>query len=888
MKKEIHFAWESEKKIKISQVGRSNSLFYEAYQQALAGVTEIVRASTVYCGEKDPFCPSNGRANGSELSPNEDRCFYNYPNNIIVFFGERGAGKSSAMLTFVNGLKDRDSQLYNKEFLKEMTASEMPGISFQDISNMLDRSQFHLLTPIDPTTLENGSQILVVILARMYQMASDAWKKETWGEEIGSKYSAQERVNKKNELIQQFSNCYEHISAIKNMDKKHSEFDGLDVLAELGDSSYIKRELADLVGDLLAFCGRNKSADSYLVIQIDDTDMNVQQAYEILEDIRKYLVIPRVVIVMAADMNHLVQVIESSVIKSYNKKSDQASECAGIIARQYITKLFPQTRQINLPNLGTYFKEHADSITICYERLNQQILPDKLEEYPNVQDQIFRLIYRKTGLVFMKYKNLLHYIIPRNMRHLAHFLAMLVQMESIEDPDSEEINFFLSEHSGDICEHKKKLRTRLQNIQRFRDYFLTTWVTANLSEGHAKTLNSLVEIDISKKVRYACMHLPNSDQTENQYNYEMMVRQCIQSERTSTEEEESRFVFAIQTYFSLLAHSVVLEELIEFYDCVDPSSLEKEERNFSFLRLYPLFGSRLFYYNLKVDEEENLKCPLELSDKKKHNLQVRWNIPVAPLIVPSKYVVSAAVGLLSSMLMAYEPTENEKNVCLDLSHPIMNCLYLGDYTKVTPMVKSIFKGSEASSNKIDNKDWKNMRNSSLMTVLNWDIQQRIGQTLFSVLCNTDATKCEFADWILSLSKFYESICTLFREPTLTIKALRSIRFRGWLEMFKETKNWISDKNDADDWNAAISTLTQEMVFYTRSDDIQNTECTEGERCEKKEDHHAVETTGSTSDDEADELNALSGFSPKEENVVGQAENGEQEGSFNTTFEGTTE
>ena len=46
--KKITFHLGAEKQIKISTAGHSDSLFYEGYRQALAGVIEIVRASSGY------------------------------------------------------------------------------------------------------------------------------------------------------------------------------------------------------------------------------------------------------------------------------------------------------------------------------------------------------------------------------------------------------------------------------------------------------------------------------------------------------------------------------------------------------------------------------------------------------------------------------------------------------------------------------------------------------------------------------------------------------------------------------------------------------------------------------------------------------------------------
>ena len=93
MKKTLSFEWGTEKQVKVSSAGHKDSLFYEAYRQAMAGVVEIVRASRLYTDSQDLFLEQNNRENGKSKSsylPQADRYYYNYPSNMIVFSRERG------------------------------------------------------------------------------------------------------------------------------------------------------------------------------------------------------------------------------------------------------------------------------------------------------------------------------------------------------------------------------------------------------------------------------------------------------------------------------------------------------------------------------------------------------------------------------------------------------------------------------------------------------------------------------------------------------------------------------------------------------------------------------------------------------------------------------
>ena len=180
MAKQIEFNLGAEKQIRIAEAGHRDSLFYEGYRQGLAGIIEIVRASTAYTKSEDCVC----RHTGQDRPPYEDKEYYNYPNNLIVFTGGRGTGKSSAMLTFVNSLTNPASELFRKNILREVVTRELPGLidksdperTVDVIEDLMKQSRFIPIPPIDPTTLEADGQILINILARMFQTAETFWE----------------------------------------------------------------------------------------------------------------------------------------------------------------------------------------------------------------------------------------------------------------------------------------------------------------------------------------------------------------------------------------------------------------------------------------------------------------------------------------------------------------------------------------------------------------------------------------------------------------------------------------------------------------------------------------------------------------------------------------
>lgn len=827
MGREISFWWDTDKRIRVAKAGAENSLFYEAYRQALAGVAEIVRASVMQEQGVDPFFSQSRRDGQEELRADCDRQYlYDYPNNIIVFSGERGAGKSSAMLTFVSSLKDKDGQLFQDKFLSSMVGCELPKVDPKVVGHMLRSCRFVDVPPIDPTTLENNGQILTVILARMFRLASSAW-------EDGAPHSGRgvspERLDEKNKLIQKFSTCYEHIQAIKRGGEAKPEYEGLETLAELGDGSLLKVELYELVEQLLRFCLPKAGDSSYLVLQIDDTDMNIKQAYAILEDLRRYLVIPRLIIVMAADLKHLTQVVESSLLKDYDDSLDARHEYVEKITHQYITKLFPQTRQIDLPALGTYLKEHAENTTIRYQIPGESILPDH-SKFSSLQDQIIRLIYRKTGMVFLEQEHHLHPIIPCNMRLLAHFLSMLVQMEDVDDPGKGEPGYFLRCPDADNTykTHAKKLRTRLQNIQRFRNYFLSTWVNNSLSSSSVQLFKDLEQTDVADRIRYICVQLnkrwkeerktslppkkdgeadPNSttDKTQDMTGrgqYADMAWICQEITENSWNEELKRLVFALQTYCSLFAHTLALEELIDYYEklarkpeTADPKDdgeqgdegsqygPEGTGLGCSFVGLHLLFDSHLFpYFGGGSDRAVTIKLPNNGGNQAL--LRLAWKVEnplsISELGLEMKELQYAI--LLYSMLADYQGPKEDGSIWFDLMKPVTNCLYFGDRNGWTPFSKTIFGSNLLNVSTIGEELWHAMGNSALLTVLNCDIQVKMGAALRRMVSQEDNGKLpsDYNDWITRVNNMYIAMKGSLGS-SFPIESVKKIDFFKWLE-----------------------------------------------------------------------------------------------------------
>ena len=88
----------------------------------------------------------------------QDDLFVENPNNVIAFCGERGSGKSSAMLSFINALRQVGKN--DDEF---------------DFSNPVRNNNWDSKVIIDPSAFDGVHNIVDIVLAHIFQSFNDAY-----------------------------------------------------------------------------------------------------------------------------------------------------------------------------------------------------------------------------------------------------------------------------------------------------------------------------------------------------------------------------------------------------------------------------------------------------------------------------------------------------------------------------------------------------------------------------------------------------------------------------------------------------------------------------------------------------------------------------------------
>ena len=568
-----------EYQVKIADYPDQNDFFFPAYQQAAKELCEIIQDTITYHED-------------NQSQKKED-----YSNNIIAFDGDRGQGKSSAMLSFSNFLKTK----------------ERIDVFFDDKKdNIISTSQFLVLQRIDPTKVENSENILTIILAKLFHCFIEFWGGET-----------EQNPMEKGEILQLFENCYNEIEAIKSSSGKTDSYplSNLERLKRIGDSESLKKDFLKLILKILNHHFKDKIQDAskqFLVIQLDDTDLNTARAHEIVEDVRKYFMLPNVIILMAADIEQLTYSIEQEYIKQFEKIDSVYKNNQQIpikyhrMAVKYIDKLIPGKRNIHLPVLKAASRETPEINSLQYiDTANNN--KNVLEAYDNkknllidIQEVILHFIYKKTGLIFIKPTNYLHYIIPRTMRGLVNFLSILNSMADVE-PDALENKSY----------SKEQLIQKLHNIEQFETFFVSNWIPTHVDIEYREIIQNFIETPWTIKSKqlirdlrgsyYTLMKGGNNRKIEDDsflYKKGLVndrdmvaladVRDVLaELENYLPNQELFKFTFAIRTLYSINASKIICNNLIKEYDN-DPVNKEYLDNTDNKQAILQFYGGKIF------------------------------------------------------------------------------------------------------------------------------------------------------------------------------------------------------------------------------------------------------------------------------------------------------
>lgn len=367
-----------------------DDLFFDEYKKAAEMLSEIVRYN----------------------KKNDNRLKLEYENNIIAFCGERGEGKSSVMLSFVKAMRSYANSKKSQKVFEDL----------KEIGNI------HFSEPIiiDPSLFDETHGILDVILAEIYN-EFDSIRKN----------SQVDKADEYTKMLAQFQKVYKYVLLINNQKKTlDDEYDyegDIGRLVRLGDSTNLKRELSVLIDMYLEFrmCEKNAGDKNKLVIAIDDLDLCSDKVYQMTEEIRKYLILPNVIIVMALRIGQLEDCICEKNARDYAVSIDRFNDNNRlkndifIMSEKYVNKLIPKARRIYLPRIESF-----QELTVQYieDRNGEENIVWGTEGQQDIKAAMRKLIHEKTGIILLPKEMGINILFPDNLREMVNLMVFLLKL----------------------------------------------------------------------------------------------------------------------------------------------------------------------------------------------------------------------------------------------------------------------------------------------------------------------------------------------------------------------------------------------------------------------------------------------------------------------------
>ena len=354
-----------------------SSIFSKVYEKAINLTEQIIERNTEL---------QKSKTHGNDFRNKEQ------VDNIIAFIGRRGTGKTSAMLSFMEGLKDH----YKHHNI------------VQDKNNQYD---FISLEWIDASLLENNEDIFEAILAKMF---GELLKK---GANI-SNLRNNDLDYAYRDLYQQFEKIYRRVLNLKRKNDNYDLEMPVNVLKDLSRSTEIRSDFTQLVKSYIRFSERlvgsadNLNTDTYLVIAIDDIDLNVKNGYEIIEEIHRYLMVPGLIVLVAINYEEMLLCCEKRYIDSHRNLPKNVVEDVGEraiqISEAYLEKVLPPYMRVYLPSL-----KKTD-----FALKEKRKIEINGKAY-SIKEGIFGLIWEKTRVFYDTHGLKRHFMEPVTLRNLS-------------------------------------------------------------------------------------------------------------------------------------------------------------------------------------------------------------------------------------------------------------------------------------------------------------------------------------------------------------------------------------------------------------------------------------------------------------------------------------
>lgn len=339
---------------------------------------------------------------------------YNNPVNVLSFVGGRGSGKSSVMMSILGALENYNC--HDKRMLRYFER-------FLDGRDVI----FTCLDCIDGELLEKGEDIFKIVLAQIYKKFIDM-------EGSGNRYYNQDSYDyQKREVLKILERIYQVVCEIQAMNKETilpvSSASYLSSLDSLSSSQKVKKDFQRLIqiftrtmenaGEKYSKSGK----EHYIVISIDDIDLNTENGFDMLEKINRYLMVKNVIVMVTVDYSQMQRLAVKhffNIFPAVDKILTDGEDYANRLAAEYLDKVLPINYRVYISSLGDRYTDEMTGIK---------------RENTDLKQALLGKIYRRTGIRFDSSGIKKHFYQPGSMRQVTNFYLLLNKLNHIQIAD---------------------------------------------------------------------------------------------------------------------------------------------------------------------------------------------------------------------------------------------------------------------------------------------------------------------------------------------------------------------------------------------------------------------------------------------------------------------
>ena len=394
-----------------------DSVSSKAYKRAMTITEKIV-------DETKHFWDAKQQGKGGTELRNSGQLY-----NIIFFTGNKGTGKTSTMLSYLEFLKDYYRNYQNWQNNKDEQAPIFETVHY----NLM----FTGLECIDASSMDSKEDILGCVLSQMLKK----WKEE----------ETQGTINRNRGIMQTGDYAYKKRSINMAFDEVHSNLKNLrsknDVIED-EDDIFIEtlqklsltwnlkesfRKLVELYLDIMKYPGAEglETKNHFLVISIDDIDANIENAYKMLEQIRQYLMGMNIIVLLSADYRQLERICENHYSASFSgiRGREGMQEYIEKLSREYLEKVVPSDMQVAMPS-GTGWKFMDNN------RMHIQLEARDEYEEGTIKEIVSNNLKKYFGIEISKSGRLISYLAPDTLRRLCTWVNQVHELANRENDES--------------------------------------------------------------------------------------------------------------------------------------------------------------------------------------------------------------------------------------------------------------------------------------------------------------------------------------------------------------------------------------------------------------------------------------------------------------------